>query len=178
MTDPKNETSRFAQMGMAALIPGMQHILDLMQEELDRMRYALADAQGKNVRGRPRKDESERSPNTHAKTALPPKPGMKNGWPIDPEERSAEMKRRLQVAREKKAELAHLHPNDLRHPDHEKYRKNLSRKLKLAWAKKSPAEKKAQLERINNAKARAKAMKTRKAAAIKTNSHAAVEAIQ
>jgi len=35
------ETSTYAQMGMAALLPGMQHMLTLMQAQLDEMRARL-----------------------------------------------------------------------------------------------------------------------------------------
>ena len=35
------ETSAYAHMGMAALLPGMQHMLTLMQAQLDEMRARL-----------------------------------------------------------------------------------------------------------------------------------------
>jgi hypothetical protein len=76
-----NETTSYAQMGMAALLPGMQHMLELMQAQLDDFRRQLQGLQNPvRKRGRPRKQAAEPS---------------KFGWSDDPEERSREMRRRM-----------------------------------------------------------------------------------
>ena len=41
----QNDETTFAALGMAALLPGMQHMLTLMQESLDQMRAALGTTQ-------------------------------------------------------------------------------------------------------------------------------------
>ena len=85
----------YEQMGIAAMIPGMQHMIDLMQRELDAMRAQLAQAQNggsaldavrKYKRGMPLWVEEEFARKSKAT----------GGWwaKLTPEERSAEMKRR------------------------------------------------------------------------------------
>lgn len=89
------DDSTYAQMGMAALIPGMQYMIDQMQAQLDELRTRLAAMQEGNAaslkplnqkrRGRPPKDEKfERR--SKAAAAVWAK--------MTPEQRSAEMKRR------------------------------------------------------------------------------------
>ena len=47
---PQNHRdATYVQMGMAALLPGMQHMLELMQAELDRMRQTLEQLQSGEV---------------------------------------------------------------------------------------------------------------------------------
>lgn len=71
----------FAQMGIAALLPGMQYAVDQMQKVLDDMREALDALQN----GRP------------------PAKGKQGGWEkMTAAQRSLEMKRR-KLAREKNA---------------------------------------------------------------------------
>lgn len=87
-----SEFSRYTEMGMAALLPGMQHLIDRMQAELDDMRLQLAALQGGTAK-----------PARRAKSALPAQPpksagsaGMASYWArMTVEERSVEMKRRL-----------------------------------------------------------------------------------
>jgi hypothetical protein len=93
----KSETPTYAEMGIAALLPGMQHMLTLMQGQLDEMRATLANLQN----GGARKKKLGRPPGTNAKSSA-------SGWPADPEERSREMKRRMAVAAEKKAQPSAL----------------------------------------------------------------------
>lgn len=74
----------YEQMGRACLIPGMQHMIDLMQRELDAMRAQLALAQnGGNALDAVREAKKKRKSPT-------------GGWWANktPEERSAEMARR------------------------------------------------------------------------------------
>ena len=86
----------YEQMGIAALLPGMQHALEIIQGQIDHMRARLAELQGGEAAprkvGRPKKTVNS--------------PAAKSGWPDDPEERSREMKRRQAVAREKRAAAA------------------------------------------------------------------------
>jgi hypothetical protein len=78
------ETSKYAQMGMAALLPGMQYMIERMQEQLDEMRLHLAALQG--------------APALAAKAET-----RGSSWKsLTPEERSAEMKRRRAVAGSRK----------------------------------------------------------------------------
>lgn len=74
-------TTDFAQMGIAALLPGMQYAVDQMQKVLNDMREALGAPQN----GRP------------------PAKGKQGGWEkMTSAQRSLEMKRR-ELARDKKA---------------------------------------------------------------------------
>jgi hypothetical protein len=76
-------------MGIAALLPGMQFMLDRMQAELDAMRDHLAVLQqGEST------DSSRKNPKRVA--------GGRSGWSSDPEERSREMRRRRALSKRKK----------------------------------------------------------------------------
>jgi hypothetical protein len=81
----KTNESTYTQMGMAALLPGMVHILDIVQREVEGLREQLAGLQGRKKLGRPPKAPGE------------PK-SQNRGWPDDPEARSQEMRRRMRVA--------------------------------------------------------------------------------
>jgi predicted Fe-S protein YdhL (DUF1289 family) len=123
----------FAQMGLAALIPGVQYAVEQVQAILDNLRAELAALQeggtalyepAKPKRGQPAKTESGRmsmaglKPGTaeyravgaHNKrlereaksTNSQRAQGARNAWSgMTPEERSAEMKRRIAVTRGK-----------------------------------------------------------------------------
>lgn len=79
------EQDRYAAMGVAALLPGMQYMVEIMQTKLDEMRTLLAHAQNGATRTRAKKSA-----------------GAQSGWAgMTPEERSIEMKRRQAVARAK-----------------------------------------------------------------------------
>src|SRR5579864_8396008 len=98
-----NDLGQFAQMGIAALLPGMQHMLTLMQKACDEQRELLTALQGI-------------TPATEAPRRGRP-PGVKNtviggnsGWPTDPMERKKEAARRRAVGEERKN--AKLHPRD------------------------------------------------------------------
>jgi hypothetical protein len=88
-------TTDYSVFGMAALLPGMQHMLNRMQKELDDFRQGLLAAQNgqapiKRGRGRPRKEQSDQAGHTS---------GNKAWANLTPEQRSAEMRRRQQVAK-------------------------------------------------------------------------------
>jgi hypothetical protein len=90
----KTTEATYTQMGMAALLPGMVHILDIVQREINGLREQLASLQGHKKLGRPPKAPGE------------PK-SQNRGWPADPEERKLEMQRRMRVAaKRRKAEAA------------------------------------------------------------------------
>jgi hypothetical protein len=89
---------KYTAMGMAALLPGMVHILDMVQREVEGLRRLLAEVQGRNLGGRPRKN---------AAPDETPKLKLNRGWPDDPEERKAEcMRRRRVAAKNRKAKAA------------------------------------------------------------------------
>jgi|SRR5882672_4974940 len=147
------ETTTYAQMGMAALLPGMQYMLERMQHQLDEFRSQLAVLQtpvvstngnapritknGKRI-GRPRKEVA---------------PVLRSGWPADPEERKAEMKRRMQVRKQRRANSpradssapAPTHPRDANHPDHEAWVKKIRKANKRAWNGLNPEQRKARI---------------------------------
>lgn len=94
----------YEAMGRAALLPGIQYAVEQMQRMLDDMREALAGLQNghapKRV-GRPRKSETDlfelRKKNASA--------NPRGYWAkMTPEERSAEMARRMALGRKRKGE--------------------------------------------------------------------------
>jgi hypothetical protein len=116
----------FYQMGLAALLPGMQHMLTLMQRELDSMKAQLSDLQtGAPRRGRPLKGESL---NLNGKPLA-----RKSPWAnTTAEERSVEMKRRRAVARGESPSRRGPIGKD----------SELSKERKRQWAALSPAKRK------------------------------------
>ena len=117
------ETSQYAQMGMAALLPGMVHMLEIMQQQVDDFRTQLAALQGGAVL---QKAKPGRPPNAAKRR------GGAMGWSSDPEERKAEMKRRMKVAAQKKGQAVKS--------------SKLSEERKAQWAALSPAKRKARLK--------------------------------
>jgi hypothetical protein len=123
--------NEFAQMGLAALLPGMKYMLELMQKAFDEKRDLLTALQ-------------------EGIEAVTPKrigrpPGAKNriqsGWPTDPEERRIEMKRRIAM-RGKKPKL---HPRDPKHPGHDEWMAKMKSVQKKTWKNMTVAQRKARL---------------------------------
>lgn len=85
-----DELRSYAQMGMAAMLPGMEYALELMQRQINEMRAGLAHLQDLDK---------------YARNAPKPK-RRSSGWPDDPEERKKEMQRRQRVARKKSGTTA------------------------------------------------------------------------
>jgi hypothetical protein len=85
ITTNNTETSAYAQMGMAALLPGMVHMVEVMAAEVEKFRAQLAALQQGSA---PARKNGAR--------------GGSYGWPADPEARKAEMQRRQTVAAQKK----------------------------------------------------------------------------
>jgi hypothetical protein len=127
-----DETTIYAQMGMAALLPGMKYMLERMQTVVEEMQNLLAHMQdgGETVAER--------------KLARRHVVAGRNGWAgMTAEERKVEMRRRFKVREEKKAAKAAetvKSPASKAHPDHEEWRKKLVKAKKRAWKKKSPEE--------------------------------------
>ena len=89
--ETKDDT--YTQAGIAAFLPGMQHMIDLMQQQLDEARAHLARLQKPATtpqpargRGRPRKSSPRKTVSSPAKSAA-----ARSGWPSDPAERSREI---------------------------------------------------------------------------------------
>lgn len=115
----------YAQMGMAALLPGMQHMLELMQAHLDDFKQQLAELQEPGHRPVGRPPGSTRAA------------GARGAWAgMTAEERNVEMKRRRDVARG----LAKGKPR--RNPVKDSA---LSLERKQQWAALSPKERKRRL---------------------------------
>ena len=123
----QNDETTFAALGMAALLPGMQHMLTLMQESLDQMRAALNVTQNGAAsnpapeRGRPAGSKNRRY-----------------GWSDDPEERKAEMARRMAGTPKKPA--VKLHPRDAAHPEHAAWVRKMRKANKKMWAALTPKQ--------------------------------------
>ena len=144
-----SELNRYAASGMAAYLPGMQYMIELMQHELDefRNRLALLQEMKEPVEGR--------------KRGRPKGSGGSYGWEgMTPEERSAEMKRRMQVHKRK---LLVTHPD---HPDHAKWVAKMARLHRAVWAKKTKAEKEAWKAKMAAGKVKAAAKKHKPAVAL------------
>lgn len=138
------QTSKYAQMGLAALLPGMQYMIEQMQCLLDEQRALLARLQDDSQPG-------EKSLSVNRKRRA----GAKNAWSgMTAEERSREMKRRIRM-RAKKAHAASVMSKD--HPDHAKWAAKQRRARKKAWAAKSAAEKKRWVQAMQAGKAKAAA---------------------
>jgi hypothetical protein len=130
----------YEQMGMAALLPGMQFAIECMQRQLDEMRAQLAQMQ--NGRQPAKKSRSMKQ--------NPSKVGN-IGWPADPAARSAEMKRRMAVARAKAPKI--------KGPGSPAFAKRASNAAKARWARDRTREgrtAKINAARLANRKARVK----------------------
>jgi hypothetical protein len=134
MKNINDQTIKFAQMGRAALLPGMVHMLDLMQQQIEEFRRELEGAQAQ-----PRRVEGATRLGRPRKQVEAIEGRASSGWPADPEARSAEMKRRMAVA---KAKLKPQHPDS---EQHEAWLTKLRADRKAAWAKLSPRK---QQERV------------------------------
>ena len=124
---------KFSQMGIAALLPGMRYMRELMDEEVARLSARLGMAQEEpriielKPLGRPKGSKNRKS-----------------GWPAGKLAREREAARRRGVAlarREageeegapKKAREPKLHPRDPKHKGHKAWLAKLAKSQKLAW---------------------------------------------
>jgi hypothetical protein len=93
-------------MGIAAMLPGMVRMYELMGAELEKMRNLLSNLQMKKLKTSMRElpaPEPEPEPEP-VKTKKKAKKTIHTnyGWPTDPEERKAEMRRRINLSKRRK----------------------------------------------------------------------------
>lgn len=121
------DTLHHAQLGLMALLPGIDHAIERLQAERESILARLAamqngDAPAKRGGGRP-----------------PGKGRGSTGWSADPEERKAEMQRRM----------AKWNPNFRQKKG---FREKMRAAAKKRWAKMKPAERKQQLAKMQAGK--------------------------
>ena len=92
----KTGITKYEKAGMAALLPGLQFIVEQIQAQIDELRVAIAGAE--------RADIPESIVPIKPKRGRGRPPGSKNrttryGWSTDPEERKVEMARRMTLAK-------------------------------------------------------------------------------
>ena len=141
------DENQLRSFGIAALLPGMQRMIELMQRELDVMRSQLA-----GLQATPRKIAGKRS------VGRPPVSlgGVAgSGWPSDPDERKLEAQRRMKVRAQNKA----THPRDVNHPDHAAFVAKASAAAKARWGKMSVRARKERLALMAAAKVKKKKAK-------------------
>lgn len=145
MKNPTDDLNRYAEMGLAALIPGMVRMVELMQQQLDAAKAQLAALQGRPASKR---------------LGRPPGKAANSGWAgMTPEQRSAEMKRRIAVARGE-AEPRRRRKAPPKSEAGSKQQK-LSKHQKALWAGLTPAQRKRRLNRLAEGRRRAAAAKER-----------------
>jgi hypothetical protein len=99
-----DDEQRYAIMGIAAVIPGFQRAIDLLTGQLDRMRAQLGALQSGTAE--PASKFKRSRPKKQAKDATEVQRRASAYWAeMSPEERSAEMQRRL-VVRKKKRKMS------------------------------------------------------------------------
>jgi hypothetical protein len=134
------ELRHYAASGMAAYLPGMVYMIELMQRELDEMRARLGQLQG-----------TEEGP------------AGTRGWAgMTPEERSAEMRKRIAVRLRNKKKAEKLHPRDKAHPDHAKWIAKMRRAQKTRFARMTKAEREDWKAKMAAGKKKTKAKAVRK----------------
>lgn len=129
MSKLESPQTKYVAAGMAAMLPGMQYALDLLQGLVDEMRGQLAGMQAglpvKPARGRPPKAAAQ----------------GRNGWPASPAARKREMARRMA----KRASRA-THPRQVGHPDHEQWLAQMRRAQARHWRGLTAAQRKARTD--------------------------------
>jgi hypothetical protein len=155
--DDDIDIDELAQIGAAALLPGMRHLIKLMTaayQEQASLFQAL-----RNV-----VDVPAAAPLVPPARRLgrPPKVVKDqvrvatgaSSWPTDPEERSKEMKRRQALARARReggevkaVKIPGMHPRDVRHPNHAAWVEKMQRVNKAAWERLSPKQRKQRVGR-------------------------------
>lgn len=95
MKNPRT-IDEYAQAGMAALLPGMRYLRDMMSQEITALELQLAGMVEAPVVKKLRKKAPQQTPAIIAKK----KRGVKSYWAsMTPEQRAKEMQRRLAVRR-------------------------------------------------------------------------------
>lgn len=130
-----DEIKRYAASGMAAYLPGMVYMLELMQRQVDDFRAQLARMQN-GMQGLPDKEEDRPVPWSDPAKKKRRKTAASYWAKMTKAERSEEMRRRMAVsaaraAKERKARETikerKPHPRDADHPDHEAFLAKLRR---------------------------------------------------
>jgi hypothetical protein len=140
-TTANDDVTKYAHMGMAALLPGMMHMLDMMQRQIDEFRARLNGAQAQ-----PRRVEGATKLGRPRKNVEAVEGRASSGWPADPEERRAEMRRRQAVAKAKRT--AKLHPRDAAHPGHAAWVEKIGKVQRARWKKMTPRERNERLAKM------------------------------
>lgn len=143
----KNDANQYAAMGMAALLPGLQYAVEMMQKNLDEFREQLAALQSG---AKPTKAKRVVSEEGRAAIAE----GQRRRWEqkqkgergskvkaywarMTPEERAAEMRRRDMI-RAKKATPKKAARNHAQNPNHPKHAEWLEKRKKYPSRQKNP----------------------------------------
>jgi cell division septum initiation protein DivIVA len=127
-------------VGMAAvlhaILPGMIHMHEELGKEIERIKTKLATLQGQAA--------SPVSKPARARSTGQARSKESGGYwsNMTAEQRSAEMMRRMKKRSKK------LHPRDSKHPDHEKWKLDISKRRKAAWAALGPRRQKARLAKM------------------------------
>ena len=139
-----NDVTRFTASGMAAFLPGMIYLQEIiaeqMQRSIEQMKRELAMFQ--------QMDQGVVAKRGRSAGVKEAGPRRKSGWPEGEEERRAEMARRKAVGEAKKK----LHPRDKRHPGHEAWRETMRVAQNKRWASMTPAQQKAQRRKTSQAR--------------------------
>lgn len=130
----KPVSDMYTQMGMAALLPGMQYALDQMQKIVDDFREQLATLQNGGGKKTIRIKDEKKSAYWANMTA---------------EERSQEVKRRMTMRTK-------LHPRDPAHPNHQAWLTRVTRANRKRWNSMTPEQRQAQMSAAGRGRERAK----------------------
>jgi len=154
------EISNYERMGIAAMLPGMVHAVEIMQTQINAMRERLALLESGAPRrgGRPRTRPAQ-ADDTDARGV----PLKSDYWrSMTPEQRSAEMRRRFA----KRASSKATHPRDPEHPDHEAWARKTKRSNRKFWDSLSPRQRKQKIAAMAAARA------AKRIPSVKLNGHA------
>lgn len=132
--------------GLAAMIPGFQMAIDALQAKLEELRTQLTELQSST---HVRQSKNAQHTVRHLINAT-----RKPNWPTDPEERKAEMKRRMAKRNAKKG---HGHPRNPDHPGNAAWKRKMRSSRKAQWAGLSPEDRQARLAKMQAGKAGKKA---------------------
>jgi len=160
----RERMTAYEEMGIAAMLPGMQHMITLMQRELDAMRATLARVQARKSGETPLEEETERKHRYNPSSGV----AQRNYWArMTPEQRRAEMKRRGMVkkgvrkpkakASRAKVDVSKLHPRDARSPKHAAWLETMRQGVRKRMAATTPEQRHAHAVKAGRASAAAAA---------------------
>lgn len=153
----KDPLDRYRAFGIAATLPGLQYAAEVIQGALDELRAQLAAMQN----GDAPKKQRRISPDGIAAIQAAQKrrwakasgddkrkggAGVKAFWAnMTPEQRSAEMRRRMG---KREVTEVKLHPRDAAHPDHDDWLAKTKKAARKRWANMTPKQQKARLAKM------------------------------